>query len=614
MKKPILKRFRIYLTGLFLLFLICSCGTKGSPGSGATGTDDPLLNQQWHIKNTGQKAFSTSGGVSGEDLHLSTAIADGLTGKGITIAISDSGTQEAHEDLHSNILSSSSRNYKLNANNTPGLESPWLGNSTPSTVDMEVDYELNHGTAVAGIIGAIASNGIGGRGIAPIASLIPFRFIGALQTIEKFVDQAKGVKVQNGQRVQFIDIFNYSYGYPTCVYTPIDSNLKAQIELDAAPGTNNRGVIYVKAAGNEFISSLDHCSGSPSSGFLGNANFDGINTLPEVIVVGALAASGVVSSYSSPGANIWVSAPGGEFGDTSPAIVTTDYEGCNYGYSKSSNAVNSFESGGDSLNSGCKYTSTMNGTSSATPNTAGAIALLLEANPLLKPRDVKSILAKTARRVDPTSGNSSHPGGANLDLTGHTYQQGWVANAAGVYFHNRYGFGAVDVDAAIAMAKNSYTPLGALQTSEATSAALSLPIPDASATGVSSTLTIADNLKIESVEVNFSITHPKTSNLGVEITSPSNTKSILMNINSLIVQPNFTDAHFITNAFLDESSNGTWTLKVIDGYTANTGTLTYWKIKINGHASKQENKKGDFLTKSPLYSIFESFRDYFTNS
>ncbi|NBR14897.1 MAG: hypothetical protein EBU01_10030, partial [Crocinitomicaceae bacterium] len=52
------------------------------------------------------------------------------------VAISDSGTQQSHEDLQSNILSSSSRNYKLNANNTPGLESPWLGDSTPSAVDM----------------------------------------------------------------------------------------------------------------------------------------------------------------------------------------------------------------------------------------------------------------------------------------------------------------------------------------------------------------------------------------------------------------------------------------------------------------------------------------------
>jgi len=41
----------------------------------------------------------------------------------------------------------------------------------------------------------------------------------------------------------------------------------------------------------------------------------------------------------------------------------------------------------------------MNGTSSATPVTAGVIALMLEANPALTWRDVKHILASTARHI-----------------------------------------------------------------------------------------------------------------------------------------------------------------------------------------------------------------------
>jgi subtilisin-like proprotein convertase family protein len=165
------------------------------------------------------------------------------------------------------------------------------------------------------------------------------------------------------------------------------------------------------------------------------------------------------------------------------------------------------------------------------------------------------------------------------------------------------------------MAQNSYTLLGAQVSVEAASSSnLNLSIPDKSAVGVTSTLSIENNLEIESIEITFSITHSATSDLGLELTSPAGTKSILVNINSGIIQTNFSNAHFITNAFLDELSQGSWTLKVIDGAQDDTGTLDSWAIKVNGRTDSLLNKKGDFITKSPLYSIFESFKDYFTNS
>lgn len=606
MKKARLKNFKLLAFVFSFLIVLSSCGQKTAETpttcsvTQITGAD-PLFSQQWHLINESQNSFSSHSGTTGQDLQMTDAITQELTGNEIKIAISDSGAQESHEDLCNNIVATRSRNYLNSANSSSGLESQWIGKSTPSIASVSANYALAHGTAVTGIIGALANNSTGGRGVAPGAALIPFLFVQSDQSEDKFVDQAQGD----------FDIFNYSYGFPSCEYTPINSSLQSQMRTSA---TNS---IFIKASGNEFVSSLEDCDETLSEfNYLGNANFDGVNTQPEVMVVAAINAKGLSSSYSSPGANIWVNAPGGEFGDDDPAIVTTDYEGCSYGLSQTPNNTNSFESGDNSLNSQCNYTSTMNGTSSATPNTSGAVALLLEANPILKPRDVKYILAKTARRVDPTAGNTSHPGGASYNLPGHIYQQGWVKNAADVYFHNWYGFGAVDVDAAIAMAKNSYSLLGDLQTDEANSGTLdpALAIPDNSATGVTSTLTIGSDLIIESVEITFSITHPKTSNLGLELYSPSGTKSILMNINSGIIQSNFTDTHFITNAFLDEHSNGTWTLKAIDGATNNTGTLTSWKIKINGHAPPSRNKKGDFVRKSPLFSIFESFKDYFTNS
>ena len=39
----------------------------------------------------------------------------------------------------------------------------------------------------------------------------------------------------------------------------------------------------------------------------------------------------------------------------------------------------------------------------------------------------------------------------------------------------------------------------------------------------------------------------------------------------------------MSNAVSEESSNGIWTLKVVDGETPDGGTLLDWSVKIYGH-------------------------------
>jgi len=540
-----------------------------------TVTGDPLKAHAWHLKNTGQTAFAATGGTIGADINLNQTIADSITGTGVRIAVSDSGTEINHEDLKDRVISGASRNYTLS--------SPWIGDPTPPDLS---DYTLAHGTAVAGLIAATGWNSLGSRGVAPTALFAAFLYIGSNQTLSMTIDQSNGD----------FDIFNYSYGADSCTFSPIYTSHKNQIQWGTRNLRDGKGALYVKAAGNEFEGDLGYCGDGSLSGYVyyGNSNLEGINSIPEIITVAALDANSYSSSYSSPGANLWVSAPGGEFGTSAPAMISTDFSGCTYGFSRTASTQNSFEKG-NAPNSGCNYTSTMNGTSSATPVTSGSIALILSANPNLSWRDVKYILAKTATRIQPNISAKNHPGG--LDLAGHTYEQPWVRNGAGVYFHNWFGFGRINIDAAVAMAKTYESQLGTYietlnsTTSSAPSAwtyssgTLSQSIPDKSATGTSSTINVLHNLQIESIEISFSITHQDASDIGVELTSPSGTKSILMNINSNILQTNLSDAHLLSNAFLDEMSAGNWTLKVLDGYANKTGTLTNWKIKINGHVA-----------------------------
>jgi len=261
----------------------------------------------------------------------------------------------------------------------------------------------------------------------------------------------------------------------------------------------------------------------------------------------------------------------------------------------------------------------MNGTSSATPVVSGSIALLLSARPDLTWRDVKYILAKTATRVDPDAGPTKHP--FWMDLENHIYQQGWVKNSAGIYFHNHFGFGRINVDAALALAKTYKSALGDyIETTDGDSQfyyssnpyqdqkspffANEHIIPDASEEGATSSIEVLHDLKIESVQVEFYAPHDDTSDLGVELTSPSGTKSILMNINSWMMNHKFNNLEdypqLLSNAFLDEMSYGTWKLKIIDGHKDKTGTLANWRIKINGHLL---NTQQDRTPPDPVRSI-----------
>jgi len=551
----------------FLAFL-CSCSSGSSDNN---GSPDPLFSQQWHLNNTGQTTFSQSGGTPGEDLRMTQAIALMLSGRGVMIAVIDSGLEIAHDDLHSNVVPNGSWNYTT-------------GTTDPSPTDTDGD----HGTSVAGIIAAAGFNGKGGRGVAFQASLKGF-VVQAEQNEQAYFESMGG-----HSRSQDVHIFNMSYGSDSLNFEPLPVIAR---ELYASSGIlrGGKGGIYVKSAGNGFediaISKTNNytCTSEVyglSNLTCQNATGEEENSRPEVITVGAFNARGVKSSYSTAGANLWVSAPGGEYGDTEPAIITTDQSGCDKGYSRSNLVfpANPFEIGDPTYNSACNYTSTFNGTSAAAPNASGAIALMLQVNPNLTRRDVKHILARTARKIDPNS-----PGAiVNVSINGENYlaSQGWITNKAGYHFHNWYGFGAIHVDNAVAMAASYQTMLPALQvkfyggTLNPVAA-----IPDNSASGLTKTIEVADDLTIENFFLDIAIDHPNTGEIGIEITSPQGTRSILLNIRSGLKTGLNVKGGVImaSNAFYGEKAKGVWTLKVLDSWENNTGTLNCFGLHFLGY-------------------------------
>jgi len=567
----------------FISTLLISCGGGGGGGGDATSSasstnstaamTDPLLAYQWHIQNTGASAFSSTLPVAGNDMNVTGAWAAGYTGKGIKVAIVDTGLQVSHEDLSANVDQDNSYNF-LNGTNNP----------TPSVSGDD------HGTQVAGIVGAVAFNGKGGRGVAYNATLRGYNLLApGVNGLSNLGNALGGASYSSGN-----DIFNESFSEEYGSLPPINSTYQA-ITAQTMTLRGGKGAALVQAAGNEFLSSpTSKCTnantykvscGDPAT----DTRRDGY--VP--IIVGAFNADGVKSSYSNAGTAIWVSAPGGEYGFNSayvpnlsatlykPAIITTSLDGCSnassYGPIKKLNSLNSQ---GLNVNaSNCQYTALMNGSSAATPNVSAVVALMLEANPNLSVRDIKHILAKTAKRIDPTNSGVSS---ASI-LPGNTVvlDQGWVKNAANNWFSTWYGFGAVDATAAVTMAKTYTAYLPTVQSNSSTLHYLNNTTIPHTTSGVTMTFNMSQSfITVEQIILftNLTTTTALTCNQ-FEVTSPSGTKSILLHAangysyDGVNYQGSINNARLLSNAFYGESAAGNWTVRFLD--FCSSGTTTF---------------------------------------
>ena len=555
------------------------------------GTGDPFTGMQWHLANTGQRAFARNGGVPGEDLDMSEALAAGEAGRGVRIAVADTGLEICHPDLAANVEPGASYNFNLSEWSGTFLRDPFNHSSVG-----------DHGTSVAGTAAAVHRNGLGGRGVAAQARLRGYNLLEAIDWPRAWMDSL-GASATNPNSSE-VDIFNMSFGGLGRVGNP---HPEIEIALFRNGVTNLRGglgAIYVKSAGNGFGS----CRSIPRSvnDLIGcnSANRDATNNMPYLIVVGAFNASGERASYSSAGSNLWVTAPGGQSGYDHPAIITTDQMGHSRGYDVLFPRGLSLD---ETVNVNGNYISSFNGTSASAPNASGAIALLLARQPGLTWRDVKHILAKTARRIDPDRPEVRYGSGGAAYLlqepwtdedpaerarnwyrfgaVPYTLQLPWVTNAAGYGFHNWYGFGALSVDDALQYA-DSYTPdsLGEFTETSTFDSTEAAGIPDFDSGGVTRSL-VVDGLpadaNIEAVTLEIDVTHPFTNDLGIHLVSPSGTESILNPaFNEVLAGIADLDWHLLSNAFYGESPNGEWTLKVVDAAPEDAGTLNAWRLRF----------------------------------
>ncbi|MGI9013625.1 MAG: S8 family serine peptidase [Phycisphaerales bacterium] len=282
-----------------------------------------------------------------------------ITGEGVVVGVIDTGCCITHPDLANQIWT--------NPGETPGNGIDDDGNGYVDDVhgwsfdnngsSQNISDSNGHGTHVSGTVAGDGTNGTT-TGMAPNAAIMTIKFWNNFSG-ELSVWNGMEYGVDNGA-----DVLTASLGWPH------GRNPDRVVWRTVCENSIAAGVVVTYAAGNEG-------SCCPP--------FDHVRTpgdVPLVITVGATDCNDVIAGFSSRGPVTWQGIqPWDDFpyppGKIKPSI--------------SAPGVNTTSTWRD-----CTGYVNLSGTSMATPHVAGAIALILEANPDLDHQQVKQILMDTA--------------------------------------------------------------------------------------------------------------------------------------------------------------------------------------------------------------------------
>jgi subtilisin family serine protease len=327
----------------------------------------------WGLRNFGQQ-IQKQNGVSGVDVGAAQAWDEARNlGKGILVAVIDTGVNYDHRELKSSIW--------RNPGEIPGngLDDDRNGiiddvhgfNAVDNTGD-PMDRK-SHGTPVAGIIAAsypLDPSSLVIPGLAPQAKIMALKALssqglGTIDSVVRCIDYA----VANGAH-----IINASYGRYT------EGNWGNRAEKDAIERAAQRGVLFVASAGNSqsresFDSNLqnsdDHFKFLPAAYPFSN-----------IISVAAVDNQGNLARDRN-----WASS----FGQRSVDLGAP-------GKHIASTALGSVQSPGG--------ISSFSGTSFAAPFVSGAAALLLGEQPGMRPEEVRTRLINSVKPLDSLQGRT----------------------------------------------------------------------------------------------------------------------------------------------------------------------------------------------------------------
>ncbi len=302
-------------------------------------TNDPNVGEQWSLNNDGINT-NQYGGISGADMKVFNAWGSTTGSATIKVAILDEGVDLSHPDLVANLL--------------PGYDATGQGSGgNPSGNDA-------HGTACAGIVAAVGNNNLGGAGVAYDSKIIPVRIAYSSGpnwvTSNTWIGNALTWSINTGNA----DILSNSWGGGGS-----SSTINNAIDNAVNNGRGGLGSPVLFAAGND-----------------NGANSYPATYSPTISVIAMSMCNQRKNPSSCDGETWWGSnyGTGADLAAPGVKIFATDISG-SAGYSS-----------GD-------YIPNFNGTSSACPNAAGVMALVLSANGSLTEDQARAALESTTDKV-----------------------------------------------------------------------------------------------------------------------------------------------------------------------------------------------------------------------
>lgn len=532
---------------------------------------DPSYLRQWHLhRRSTETQFDQRSSSRCEDAWQ---LLDHLGSADVVVGVTDDGCKLNHSDFDS-----------------PGKFANWgyfRGERLITRDDIDAQASemyipgSNHGTSCAGVIAGEVDAALT-VGAAPGCRLLPIQWESDGPSL--FISDSKLLTA-----IDFcankVDILSNSWGStPTTLWsTQVVNRITA---LGQIGGRRGRGIVFLWAAGNENcpISHQSQIDVPFDSGWNEFGTWRGVNTsrrfrnnlvdLPGLMHVAALASNARRSHYSNYGTGIMICAPSSNSHEyrrlslVGLRITTT-----------------TGESGG--------VTGGFGGTSSATPLTAGVAALTISANPDLTAREVVSILKQTASKdlsMDvyartPAAAFDPNPVWDVSPIA--PFDTGAFTNigAAEGTWSPWFGHGRVDAAAAVEEALRRRN-VGANEEIVRQNSTPALAIPDNNAAGVSDRINIGTALTISAIKVSVDLTHTFIGDLRLTLTAPSGTAVVIHDRNGgnthnlqrsfdLSSTPGF-------GALRGQSSQGAWTLSIVDLAAADSGVLNRWEVEITG--------------------------------
>lgn len=455
--------------------------------------NDPYFVFQWPLLNTGgpnigDQSLQPTQGTPGEDINVvpawqyvnATRGINGLSGNGVRVAIVSTGVQIDHPDLAANI----SPNFAYDV--ISGFDLTSGSGLDIGLPDLFTASEAA-GTALAGIVGAVANNNEGIVGIAYESELVPVKLLTGGFGTDPFnlnrdgIDPNALADLFNWEN-QNIDIYLHAWG-PNDALSQIDGASPQELNAlrnSVLLGRGGLGNIHIFQAGDGAGEGVGNFSGPTLLGANDFAGYNGYVNSRYTIGVTAVdhdgqAANedGTLTRYAEIAPAVLVAAPSGSFSgfgvidepSVGTGIWTTDY------FVDPADALAQFLNGynaptvnmlepddlvidpltGITLQdrfADADYTSRFSGTGAAAAHVAGVVALMLEADrtanngfSTLSYRDVQEILVRSARQNAPFEKlQTGEDQGSGLE-----YPETWVTNR-NENFHDPDDFDPFNID------------------------------------------------------------------------------------------------------------------------------------------------------------------------